>query len=98
MVNDRIKERIVPDESRQIYVKLGTKTHQEIWIHEDDFPLEEGKHVRYTQGRHGWRSVGVVQQVGTREDVTQINIDDDPVPFVQMGVDGSLSEVEEWEM
>lgn len=84
------RERIQPDQSRETHVKLGTMAGQTVYIHEDDFPLEEGKHVRYAEGRHGWQKFGVVTKL------IRLDGQDEPAR-VLMSRDGLASEVEAYD-
>lgn len=48
MTHDALK--LTTENSEQHWrFKIGTTTPKVVWVHEDDFPLESGKHVRYTE-------------------------------------------------
>lgn len=85
-------ERLHKDNTESVRrAKIGTHTPTVIWVHEDDVPLEEGKHFRYLERKptyHGfYPDYGVVEE--TRENDLEV------IYFV---TDGSPTEVDELEI
>lgn len=58
--------RLTAANARKTPCKLGTVSRQ-VWIHEDDFPLQKGDTIRYTKHEHGHTTHGrVISDPDTR--------------------------------
>lgn len=82
-------KRMTSEDGKYVPCKLGTHS-KGIWVHEEDMPLEEGKHIRYIESRAGKEFVGPKKpNVGyVRERRGR---------FPHISVDGTLSEVEAYD-
>jgi hypothetical protein len=71
MTGPYYSERLTTDNTVEVSAKVGTRASRRIWIHEDDYPIEEGDHFRYLNGfrtqeptDHGFRpEYGKVKEI-----------------------------------
>ena len=77
------------DNTKQVRgVKVGTTARETILVHEDDTPLEEGKHIRYIarpeihDGHPGFEpEYGVIEEVRTAFDINTYFLSLDGSPW-----------------